>query len=364
MLLLLVTLAAALPEVEYPAAALPEVEYRYASFYAADPVAAGAFFRKYTGASVVTDPLLGSVTGIVDGNRLTYSGGSSDVYFVNEEDIEMPAKIFAGLTMAQDDWNWWTDWHLAFSVTDIDSVAARLFDDDVPFVNRGSLYFVIPGTSITIQVLGTPSIYWTEKFLFCRKTTDDTTGKFKPYKTNVSQYQVGDLPSFVPSHQSLAAWDADSCGDWLGKTLNVTEAGTDSEPGGSHEFANGVCANIRWLAVKSGWEVHFIEQYKKRDGGVDVKQAQEYIRQLNGNMSTTNAFHQFRVAFSTDDLQAYKDYFDTTNTAYYYEQSTTTGDRLRISAPNGYIFELFSGDAAFAKNKRLRANTIRNALHE
>lgn len=348
--------------------ALPQVEYRYATFYAADPVAAGAFFRTYTGAEPVTESLLGDVAGIVDGNRLSYPGGSSDVYFVNDgSDVgDFSTKIYQGLTMAQDDWNWWTDWHLAFSVDDIDSVAARLFADDVPFVNRGSLYFVIPGTSITIQVLGTPSIYWTEKFLFCRLTTDDTTGKFKPYKTNVTQYQVGQLPSFIPSHQSLAAWDADSCGDWLATTLDVTEVGTDSAPGGSHEYANKVCANIRWFGVKSGWEVHFIEQYKKRDGGVDVKRAQDYISNLNGNMSTTNAFHQFRVAFSTDDIKAYKTYFDTTNTAYYYEQSAATGDRLRIAAPNGYIFELFSdaGDAAFAKNKRLRADAIRHALHE
>ena len=47
--------------------------------------------------------------------------------------------------------------HLIF--VDIDAVATKLLKGGVPFVSRGSLYFAIPGTAVTIQV------HCTEPFL-------------------------------------------------------------------------------------------------------------------------------------------------------------------------------------------------------
>ena len=76
----------------------------------------------------------------------------------------------------KDDWDWWQDWHIAYHVTDLDAVATRLMKDGVPFVTRSiSFYFLIPGTSVVIQVLGEHNYYWTTPFAFCRQTGDDTT---------------------------------------------------------------------------------------------------------------------------------------------------------------------------------------------
>ena len=65
-------------------------------------------------------------------------------------------------------------------MTDLDAVATRLMKDGVPFVTRSiSFYFLIPGTSVVIQVLGEHNYYWTTPFAFCRHTGDDTT-RFLP----------------------------------------------------------------------------------------------------------------------------------------------------------------------------------------
>ena len=78
--------------------------------------------------------------------------------------------------LKKDDWDWWQDWHLAYHVDDLDAVATRLMKDGIPFVTRSiSFYFIIPGTSVVIQVLGEHNYYWTTPFAFCRQTGDETT---------------------------------------------------------------------------------------------------------------------------------------------------------------------------------------------
>ena len=48
--------------------------------------------------------------------------------------------------------------------------------DGIPFVTRSiSFYFIIPGTSVVIQVLGEHNYYWTTPIAFCRQTGDETT---------------------------------------------------------------------------------------------------------------------------------------------------------------------------------------------
>ena len=168
---------------------LPGLTYRYTTFAVSDPLDAAAFLSEYTDGALLnaSEFQLGDTgEAVVAGVRLAYSGGGdddgggaavaaySDVYFLRDESLPFghggdtaisPGELDAALarthTMAQDDWDWWMDWHLAFAVAGdgaLDQVAARLQRGGVPFVNRGSLYFTIPRTGITVQVGRSPRV--------------------------------------------------------------------------------------------------------------------------------------------------------------------------------------------------------------
>ena len=124
------------------------------------------------------------------GVRFAYGDGaatsSHDVYFVSETDPALPD---GGLAVAawererealhrfdlEDSWDWWQDWHLCLHVDTPDPLASLLLADGVDFVTRStSLYVQVPG-GLVFQVLGrTLSTAWTEPFLFCRRTDEQT----------------------------------------------------------------------------------------------------------------------------------------------------------------------------------------------
>ena len=65
---------------------------------------------------------------------------------------------------------------------------------------------------LSLQVLGSATLYWPETFLFCRHTDDHTTGRFSPYVLNVTALPPDDQvrgrntarfagPAFAPSHR-------------------------------------------------------------------------------------------------------------------------------------------------------------------
>ena len=251
------------------AAALPPMEYRYASFGVPDPAATASFLLRFVNATRITDdPSLWlradvAPASTLEALRLPYADGAaySDVYL--ELDATLPPSggvaqfadaLEATHTMAQDDWDWWLDTHLAFSVADLDGVAARLLRANVPFVNRGSVYFVAPG-GVVVQVLGEPSIYWTEPFLFCRRTADATTGAMRPYALNVTDVGAlpapAALPEFAPSHMSFAATAAKTSAFWAQRVLAFSEVVPAWD---THAWANGTCADIRWMEVASRWK--------------------------------------------------------------------------------------------------------------
>jgi len=337
------------------AAELPPLYYRYASFAVDDPNEAARFFSRYTGAKVISsDQFLIDATPAaqVVGVRLPFQGKFSDVYFQN--DTSLPAgdmslasfarKIATTHSMAQDDWDWWQDWHLAFSVDDLDAVALRLMKDDVPFVSRGSLYFAIPRTGLIIQVLGDATVYWKEPFLFCRETSEEVTAKMKPYTLNVTDLGSAPdlpLPEFVPSHQSLAASDAQANARWMEAYLNLTFFYPFTRPNETHAYAGGTCARIEWMYAADRYQFHFIEQRVKREGNLRIAAHEDYLRRLHGNLTQVDQYMLFRAALSTPDVGAYAANFAKHGIPTLLSDGDDGVKRLLVTPPNGYTIELF-----------------------
>eukprot|EP00947_MAST-08B_sp_MAST-8B-sp1_P004565 g4565.t1 len=365
---------------------LPRLSYRYAVFAVPDPAAAASFMVEFTGAESIShnrsqwqlsDASAGGRSADVSAVRLYFGGDDnkaawSDVYFTRDPslpgDREVQAfteRVAATHSWANDDWDWWQDWHLAFSVTDIDAVAAKLLKANVRFVSRGSIYFPIPGTAVTIQVLGHGSggVYWAEPFLFCRHTSDEGTGRAKPYAINTSDITAmpdRPLPAFVPSHQSLATADANETARWAYKFLNVSGVEASTGPAGSHAYAGGTCAQIRWMEVSpDGWELHFIEQFVKRQGQQKVAGWEREARRLHGDMSRKDAAQNFRVGFQVPSLAPYISNLEAHGEPFYHD-TVHDPKRIRVQTPSGYVFELFETATGAAEEQRL-AGRLRGA---
>ena len=340
------------------AAALPDMTYRFASFATPEPEAAAKFLARYTGGRALHRSEFLAFGGDAPstrlaGVRLPYANGKafSDVYFRWDAAADgadaassFSAALAAQHTFAQDDWSWWQDWHLAFTTEahQIDAIAARLLKDGVPFVNRGSLYFQLPG-GLTVQVLGDPTVYWTEPFLFCRETTDATTGKMVPYPTNVTDVDTlppAPLPELTPSHQSYATTMAAANEKWTLAMLAFasTDLSNTTAAGGSHAFAGGTCADIRWMHTAAYWSVHYVEQYKKREGGLGVGAHERAVAALRAKHAAKfdDAYAGTRTGFSVASVAPFRAAFDAARQPY-----VASSGRLLVSAPNGQLFELF-----------------------
>jgi len=342
---------------------LPALTYRYASLAVPNATVAADFFKRFTGAELVprSSFLIEAGETEVVGCRLYYADRQqySDVYFQSTAGSSLPGAesistfselVSKGHSMANDDWDWWQDWHLAFYVSDLDAVALNLMKNDVPFVSRGSLYFEIANTGLIIQVLGNATVYWKEPFLFCRKTDNAGTGRMQPYKINVtdiSSVPSKPLPEFIPSHQSMYASDAVENALWTYKFLNVTKLDTLTKPTQSHAYANGTCANIQWMAVENFWSLHYIQQKFKREGLIRIKEHEKFVNELHGDLSEIDAYMGYRAALSVPSLTPYIENFKV------HEEPILMlgkgGKRLLIKAPNGYIIELFEDTAYYSR---------------
>ena len=88
----------------------------------------------------------------------------------------------------QETWDQYQDFHFALGVESLDSIAYLFTRDGVPFITRSffSLYFEIPGSGFTIQVMAKAStLIWTEPFNFCRLTSGARHWKQLPQPLNI-----------------------------------------------------------------------------------------------------------------------------------------------------------------------------------
>jgi len=352
---------------------LPYLNYRYSAFAVPNPDEAVEFLLKYISGhriqpgEFLPKPLCDSPEAgcwKIQGIRIPYNQGASfaDIYFINESLPENPELPLADLihrleavhTFAQDDWDWWQDWHLAYHVSDLDAVATRLMKDGIPFVTRSiSFYFLIPGTSVVIQVLGEHNHYWTTPFAFCRHTGDDTTRYLPRYAQNVTNVDVlpypDTLPEFVPSHQSWAVTHALRDYAWTQKMLpSFVAIDMTDIYGDSHQHSNGTCAQIGWLSNTgqntmdgSGWTIHYVEQFVKRDGGLPPAWVESVIEEtrtgeFGTNFETPDAYMDFRTAFACNNLEEMILHFEINN-----EPFMLLDDRMYVKTPSGKIFEIY-----------------------
>jgi len=350
----------------------PHLDYRYSSFAVPNPNEAVEFLSKYISGYILMpeDILIKSLSGDeseIRGIRIPYNQGASfaDIYFIKEtklpENPELPLddfikKVESAHSFAQDDWDWWQDWHIAYHLdgAGLDKVATRLMKDGVPFVTRSiSFYFMIPGTSVVIQILGTHQDYWTTPFAFCRQTGDNTTRFLPRYAQNVTNIEAlpypTEFPEFVPSHQSWAVSDALEDYFWTTKMLpsfvpiNMTDVYGDT-----HEHSNGTCAQIGWLSDTGyntmdgqGWAIHYVEQFVKRDGGVPITWVEELIEEtrtgeLGTNFEYPDAYMAFRTAFACNNLEEMISHFQSHNEPY-----LLVDERMFVKTPSGKVFEIY-----------------------
>uniref|UniRef100_A0A0G4IF84 Uncharacterized protein n=1 Tax=Chromera velia CCMP2878 TaxID=1169474 RepID=A0A0G4IF84_9ALVE len=280
----------------------------------------------------------------------SFPGGGKKDYLDSLESFEK-FRVRTHRFEFQETWDWWQDWHLAFlSSESLDPFLHRLLRDEVPFVTRSSSFYVqVPG-GIVIQMLGAMTYAWSYPFLFCRQTDEGVV----PYQ-NLSLVDAETLrqpepplPEVRPSHYSVPSTKPS---DALASLLSfgpVSETLPDFAI--THKYSNGTCAQLRWaqfqadqsLVVaaggmglmeaeplveqrergwgtvmvggkvregyaqpkkKGGYQVHFVDQWKKFEGtGLTVKEVEDFVEHSHGEMKSTNGLFHWRLALSVPSL--------------------------------------------------------------
>merc|ERR1711988_1420766 len=127
--------------------------------------------------------------------------------------------------LEEDTWDMYLDWHLAFSVSDVTPIFARLYLDSIPVVSRSESFFVeIPGEGIMIQVLA---------------ATNDLVEE-----AELKKQAHLPIPSLVPSHHSYTTTIPIKQQEVLHSftTSDIVQPSWDS-----HLYSNGTCALLKWL---------------------------------------------------------------------------------------------------------------------
>jgi len=234
----------------------------------------------------------------------------------------------------------------------VDTIAVRLLKDGVPFVTRSnSLYVMVPG-GITLQLIGPLKSIYSEDFHFCRRTGIETA-RLPRYPQNFSTVQsIIDQPikTMLPSHQSFAVSNASENMEWLATVLNVPERlWTASGEVGKvviklHRYARGECAKIEWAGLGNGFSFHFVQQYYKRDGGLSIKQHEQFMGSLP--LNEPHAFQAMHVGLVVDDVRTLNHaLISRAQRSYYQFADDLTHSRFRL--PSGYIINAYADVGGF-----------------
>jgi len=331
---------------------------RFASFTVPHPELSVSFLTKYLGGTRLThEEYIAFTHAELNVHVEAARFANYDVYFWYDKQA-LPrgaAASFANLvesshSMVQDDWDWWQDWHIAFRTKNLDAVALRLMKDGIPFVSRNSgIYFTVPG-GITIQVNGRFKTFWTEPFLFCRRTTNEIASVMAPYPLNTTDFATAPLPVLLEmyvTHHSFAVSNASKNMEWVMRNFPVEDVSVNFDFSKyHHQFSGGTCADLKWVYFKPvrRFDFHFVEQFRKREGNANLRQQEIKLQELRQDgISNLDAFYGTRTGFSVPDLRPFINHFQSMH-----EWHRVRHQRLVVLMPCGYLVEIFASPAASA----------------
>ena len=363
-LLLILLLVSSLASSIY-ASSIPTFSYRYAAFATTAPDEAAAFLVEYTGARLLNPseyllPSGGNAT--VQGLRWCYGGSNTtttatttschDAYFINDPSKPSggrPIQEYAGMLSrvhrfeVQETWDWYQDWHLCVKVDDVDDLLHRLLRDKVPLVTRSlySFYVQIPGSGLTLQVLGSTMAYvWTEEFNFCRYTNGEGIADGDPRQPRLLEELPAEAPAFPevrPGHMSFFSTQPLAAFNYTLLHSSATPYNMTATFQDTHRYGDGACAQLAWVQFGGGggdgsddggggdgessaFQVHYIQQFHKHSGPQDVPSTERFLEGLHSatlaDGGYVDAYMDYRVGFSVGDLAAFARHLDDSGIPY------------------------------------------------
>ena len=378
---------------------IPEFSYRYTSFASASPAEAANFMIQYIGGSRLDaeDFLLHGNTTVADiqGVRWCYSnvddGNQSchDVYFIADPTKPAGARPVAEYERylhhlhsfdIQETWDWYQDNHLCFHVDNVDTILYRLIRDEIPVVTRSdfSFYVEIPH-GITLQILGSSmELLWTENFNFCRYTNGKgivAGDPRQPLQLKALPDEEPTFPEIRPSHMSFFSTKPFEAFNFTLAHSSATPYNMSEAFRNTHRYGDGECAQLAWLqfggeddddtsdVTDDGnssplFQIHFIQQYHKHDGPQSVAKTESFLEQLHADMTSLDAYMDYRVGFSVANLTAYAEHLTNNNVPFlplncdgsvfypstkgYWNPPGNKAISLLYEIPGGIIFEVFT----------------------
>jgi catechol 2,3-dioxygenase-like lactoylglutathione lyase family enzyme len=354
---------------------LPPMRYRFTSFAVTDPEASAAFVRRYLGATPLepSEYIVHRQVGqraIVRGVRFPYGNdavsSSHDVYFISED----PAVPDGGFSIAdwerdrqalhhfelEDQWDWWQDWHLCLHVDTPDPVAELLLAEGIEFITRStSLYVEVPG-GLVFQVLGRAmSVAWTEPFLFCRRTDEQTivalqAGPRQRLNTSTVVRQSrtsaarGLLPQMRPAHHAFPSTRPAAQQAFM--LAHTPAIATRPAFEAQHMHGDGACGLLKWVEFEGdlpgpgyAFAMHFVHQYFKLEGSRTVVHQEVFLESIHSDMSQHNQWMNNRVGFEVSDLDPFVASLSHAGQPFRRE-SHDRSESLLMMAPGGLVFEL------------------------
>lgn len=125
-----------------------------------------------------------------------------------------------------------------------------------------------------------------------------------------------------------------------GKKVDLTQAWQSS-----HRYSDGTCAMLAWVEFEE-FQVHFVEQFRKYQGeGLNVREIEEELTLLHGDMSRKDAFFDNHIGFEVEDLCPFVELLKHSNEPYLLD-----GSSLYIQLPGGIIFRLIGPSCPLDSN--------------
>eukprot|EP00747_Dinoflagellata_sp_TGD_P148966 gnl/TRDRNA2_/TRDRNA2_176973_c0_seq6.p1 gnl/TRDRNA2_/TRDRNA2_176973_c0~~gnl/TRDRNA2_/TRDRNA2_176973_c0_seq6.p1 ORF type:complete len:533 (-),score=59.67 gnl/TRDRNA2_/TRDRNA2_176973_c0_seq6:79-1497(-) len=295
-------------------------EYQFTSRFSPYPEKTAAFISRLTGAIPMesrSEWIRNDFSASAQVRALKFKTGTSEHHIYLEYDPSLPGaeqvadamkKIDSVHTMASKDWDQWLDWHIAFEVSPdaAAAIATRALQDNIPIRSAVESFFVA-GPGIVLQFQRgqyshhdeawriVPGFKHIADWEFCKKTTDEKEGKLKAKRirpsTLLDSKPLDDLVMKV-HHIAIPTKNIPNAmaffsGLGIDSSTKVRDSNSESNQ----------CAELWWVRIGDRrLQYHFVNQYKKRDGGITVSSLEAMAEQLHGNKTSwRNAYSSYRT---------------------------------------------------------------------